>query len=511
MVSTKRLFLAAVVLLQVVLVSCSSGPNGTPMPTATPRPTIAASPEVETSPSPETPNSSDRESNRILVSPENGRYLAWKGSIVYPIGNTESGSAMCGGENGWLAISSGFDWQPDLENLLKHGGNYARIAAYFPAQPVQPWLELDDGLYDLSRYNPEWIERLEAYLAWTEAHDIVVQLEVFDNWSFTTQAQPHGWPDNPWNPDKNINYGTEVVANKTSHTDGAIYKVLGRPDSPALGLLEQYVSQLLDVSLPHGNVVYTVSNETSGPLEWSSYWARFMHDYADAKDTPIVVAEMPHATQPKISLEDLVEPPEFDLIDASSASSEDRFGNDDEGAEVEGTDETLTELYDKGEKPITTSKIYYRSPWTLWSKFINGAASARFHRNCDRGGSDEAEPHVYFEYVQHLRTFVDELNLEMASSIDDDVVTTLTKGVHADVLAAPGRWYVVFLYQEANDADASVELTLDLPKGDYNVRWYRPDTGAWIEQTQAPEGPPGEASFTAPDFANGIALLIEVT
>lgn len=513
------LALAFFALLALASIACGGNDSATQSPRATEPPTPAKTPSLPsgvaeptaTTAQPEATPESAASSDRIQIDPENPRYFSWRGELALPIGATESGPETCETANGWLAISSGFDWQPDLENMLAHGGNFARIMPYFPNQPIQPWATAEDGRYDLSRINEAWVQRLEDYLAWTESHGVVVLLEVFDNWSFVNDRED-AWTDNPWNPNNNLNYGTDEVSDHTERADAAIYRALTDNETEVLALLEQYVAALLDVALPHGNVIYNISNESNAPLAWSEHWAAFIRQYAAERELSVLIGEMPHTAEPNTGLESIAASASFDYVDAASQTSDDRFGKL-EAAEVVGTDDVMTALLAETTKPITIGKVYHRSPATLWSKFTNGAAAVRYHRNCSRGGSDEDDPQRYFTYVQNLRTFVDEIDLSAATSTDDSLVESVTQGVRADVLAAPGLWYAVYLYRESGDAMSGTQFTLELGSVEYAARWFDPATGEWIatrgEVVDA--APTAKTLFTAPEFERNLVLLVQVS
>ena len=428
-----------------------------------------------------------------------------------PIGATESGPETCITANGWLAISSGFDWQPDLETLLAHGGNFTRVMPYFPTHPTQPWVEVEDGRYDLSRFNEAWMERLEDYLAWTEAHGIVVLLEVFDNWSFVNDREG-AWQDNPWNPRNNVNYGTEQVSDQTERANAAIYQALADGEADVLALLEAYVATLLEIALPHSNVTYNISNESNAPLAWSEYWAGFIRQLASERGLSVLIGEMPHAAVPSTGVEPIAASASFDYVDAASRTSDDMFGKV-ESAEVAGTDDVMTGLRAASEKPVTIGKIYHRSPATLWSKFINGAAALRYHRNCERGGSDESNPQRYFDYIQHLRSFIDEIDLAAVASTDDGLVEGVPTGVRADVLAAPGLWYAVYFYKESDDSSSGVQFSLDLGSAEYTARWFDPATGEWMpaQGDVVDATPSAKTLFTSPEFAKNLVILVKMS
>ena len=440
--------------------------------------------------------------DRIKIAANNSRYFEWSGEIVYLLGATESGADSCGDQNGWMPISSGFDWQPDLERLLDNGGNYARVIPYFSGHPVMPWVEVEDGQFDLEQINPDWVARLRAYLEWTLANRIVVQLEIFENFSFKDAT----WLANPLHPDKNINYGTDAIAAESRREDIAIYRAVTEENESVLRLLRNYVSTLVLETAPYGNVIYSISNESNASLEWAEYWANYVNRLGSSRGYDLLVGEMPHAAEPTTGVEAIVDSEEFDFVDASSYTSEDQYGEDDVVAILAGTDEVIPQLATFG-KPVTVGKIYYRSTATLWSKFINGSASARFHRNCNRGGTDEDNPERYFDYVRYLRSFIDELDLTNAKVTDDDLVSGALDGVQVDVLAAPGEWYAAHLYKTDVGAEPS-DLAIELPEGEFSARWFDPGSGTWTPADMT-EPTDDSRSLTIPDFETSIALLVE--
>jgi len=70
---------------------------------------------------------------------------------------------------------------------------------------VYPFKQLPDGKYDLEQWNEEYWRRFENLLRWTAERDIIVQIEVWDRFDYSTK----NWPPHPYNPKNNINYTTE--------------------------------------------------------------------------------------------------------------------------------------------------------------------------------------------------------------------------------------------------------------------------------------------------------------
>ena len=138
-------------------------------------------------------------------------------------------------------------------------------------------------------------EKLIKALENGEANGVVVQLEVFENFSFARNAF---WALNPWHPEMNVNYGSDVISSESERADIAMYKALSENRTDVLRLLEHYVATLVFETMNYSHVIYSVSNESNAPLEWAEYWANFIHRLASSRGFDLLVGEMPHAGGP---------------------------------------------------------------------------------------------------------------------------------------------------------------------------------------------------------------------
>jgi hypothetical protein len=76
-------------------------------------------------------------------------------------------------------------------------------------------------------------------------------------------------------------------------------------------------------------------------------------------------------------------------------------------------------------------------------------------------------------------------------------------GVYSRVLSIPGREYGMYF-----DGDGPVDITLDLPEGQYSGSWVDTKTGS-AEKLQAFRHSGGEKVLKTPKFRNGIALRLK--
>jgi hypothetical protein len=173
--------------------------------------------------------SQPKKNNLIRPFPENPHYLVWDNTPVFPLGATTYHS--------WTPISrpEEVDFIRHLDNLAEvinnigspHVCGFVRCLPYDPmnhlhdgkvARVLQPWVKLENGLFDLEKFNPEWEERLRAYLSAALKRRFIVSLEVWDDWSVTRgpagaydPGEGYAWNAHPFNPENNINYDENLL------------------------------------------------------------------------------------------------------------------------------------------------------------------------------------------------------------------------------------------------------------------------------------------------------------
>jgi hypothetical protein len=62
--------------------------------------------------------------------------------------------------------------------------------------------------------------------------------------------------------------------------------------------------------------------------------------------------------------------------------------------------------------------------------------------------------------------------------------------------------------EKANAAESPAEIALDLPQGDWSVRWFDPRSGQWHKPQQQAVSGGSQRSFTSPFNGDAILLLL---
>ncbi|MCB1097139.1 MAG: hypothetical protein KDN22_16315 [Verrucomicrobiae bacterium] len=185
-----------------------------------------------------------------------------------------------------------------LDLLKKAGGNYVRnTMSCRDDGNVWPFAATaDGGKFDLAQWNPEYWSRFARFLEETEKRGIIVQIEVWATFDFYRDV----WARNPFNPDNNINYTaeetglpTKVDSHPTQRGNNFFWSVpKERNQENVLTWQQAFVDKLLSISLPHGNVLYCMDNETSVTPEWGWFWSRHIQAAAQKQGLHVETTEM---------------------------------------------------------------------------------------------------------------------------------------------------------------------------------------------------------------------------
>jgi hypothetical protein len=209
----------------------------------------------------------------------------------------------------------GGSWQDNLFNhperlaehldlLLSVGGNYVRnTMSHRNIGNVFAYEREADGRFNLDVFNDEYWQRFENFLDLCYKRDIIVQIEVWDPWDHYEDHQSlGGWSHHPFNPKNNRTYSSA----ESRMTEMVNYPPRGEPSEhpffrtvPALennGMVlkyqQAYVDKMLSISLKYPNVLYCINNESGERIEWSDYWADYIHKVAQKNGVSAQVTEM---------------------------------------------------------------------------------------------------------------------------------------------------------------------------------------------------------------------------
>ena len=452
----------------------------------------------------------ENRTERVQPYPENPFYLAWGDTPVFPLGPT--------GYHAWTPISRPdvMDFYEQLNRISSvineigspHVVGFVRCMPYDPnyltqeVRILQPWLRMEDGRYDLERFEPEWEKRLKEYLDLALDLRIIVSLEVWDDWSISRSVRgewdpgpTRAWNAHPFNPRNNINYGSDVLPEREIpfvpslprggfECNAPFYTTIPSKSNitEVLALQKRYVDHLLDIISDYPNVLINISNESRADLEWSRFWAEYIRQRAPS----MMIGDMPSTNRKGgggecdyiFSPMTLSTDPHFDYVDIAQGVSQHELGTPQRQA-LEGSRRIAgyrTAMGEAGtERPLITSKDYSRDQEggaiVLWSRFVGGAASARFHRP---NVEDHPESVIIFQHemVGHLGSFIARVPF-WQMDIHPEVLSVTPPGAGANVLTDLENNYVIQLI----GGGEGEKLGLQMSTGKWNVTWIDPATG----------------------------------
>jgi len=146
------------------------------------------------------------------------------------------------------------------------GANYVRNTMsdrHDKGFELYPFKRLDNGKYDLGKWDEEYWQRFDHFLKETAKRSIIVQIEIWDRFDYSRD----NWLPHPYNPKNNVNYsskdsGLALEYPKHPYMDlqPFFHTIEGMPNySSASKLLKKYqkkfVDKLLSYSLKYGNVI----------------------------------------------------------------------------------------------------------------------------------------------------------------------------------------------------------------------------------------------------------------
>ena len=383
-----------------------------------------------------------------------------------------------------------------LDTLAEAGGNYVRntMSTREPGN-LWPFVEVEDGLFDLDQLNEPYWERFEAFLDLTLERDIIVQIEVWDPHDY--HADPNiGWRVNPFNPLNNVNYtaGESGLPETVDHRPGpepTPHPMWRTPptldDNPlVLGYQKAIVDRMLDIAMPYPHVLYCMSNEMGERHEWSDYWAAHIHARASEAGFEVYVSDM--RRNEDVSHPDhrhmYSKPDLYTFVDVSQNNTHSGQLHFDRIQFVRD------QLNDHGVRPINHNKIYSirgghsEAIQRFFRIVFGGGASARFHRPYPIEDAGQMYAETRWGLGLHPTAQQAIRSARMAADAFPLVNTEPRKDLLEDrepneayCLAQPGEAYAVYFPnggQVALDVSAAQGRPLD-------VRWLDISHSEWRE------------------------------
>ncbi len=411
---------------------------------------------------------------------------------------------------------------PDLEQhldlLASVGGNYIRNTMSDRDEgDVYPYLQVEGGRYDLDQWNEEYWRRFQELLRLTHERDIIVQIEVWDRFDLSDVRGMGNWHRHPYRPANNVNYTGEETGLADAYPDHPsadrhpfYHTVPGMAEYRAeydtiRSYQERFVARMLSHSLPYGNVLYCMNNETSTDPRWGQYWMSFITQQARAAGVDVFVTDMfddgwmPERSE-KVRLA-LDHPELYDFIDISQVNSR-NFGEDHWNRLRWVVRETAAHP-----RPVNHTKIYSAGETgfgsgtpqdgieRFWRNLLGGSASSRFHRDGAGIGLNETAQACIrsARRVEELIRFWEiEPHMELLGDREEN---------EAYLAANPGEAYVLFFC-----SGGAVTLDLTGQDGPLAGRWIDVSTGDAGADLQVRGG--GARPLAAPGDGPWVAVLV---
>lgn len=202
-------------------------------------------------------------------------------------------------ERGIEGQTPDFDYEGYLNFLESHGHNFIRLWAWEhsrwmqfvgPEVPVRyapsPWQRVGPGTaldgeprFDLTRFNPQYFERLRHRAAAAQERGIYVAVMLFQGFSLDKRRgdkanQGNAWHGHPMNKANNIN---GIDGNPCGDDTGRETHTLEVPE--ITDLQEAYIRRTIEAVGDLDNVVWEIGNEChKSSVPWQHHMIRFIRE-----------------------------------------------------------------------------------------------------------------------------------------------------------------------------------------------------------------------------------------
>ena len=421
----------------------------------------------------------------ISLHPENPHYFSWKGNPAILVGSTEHYGAV---------LNLDFDYNLYFDALKKDGLNLTRVftgiycehpeafnitqntLAPDPGRLICPWARSEEPGYanggnkfDLSRWDAAYFDRLKDFISQAGKQDVIVELVLFCPYYGDEQ-----WALSPINAQNNIN----------GIGDAARTDIFTLKDAKLTQIQDEMIRKIVTEVNDFDNLIFEICNEPyfAGPtLEWQAH-----------------VSNLIRETEADLSKKHLI----AQNIQNNSA----RIVNPDPNIDIFNFHYSLSEAVDWNyhlDKPIGDDETGFAGthddPYRLegWNFLISGGAlydhldysftaghedgSFEFPATQPGGGG-----YTLRRQFGIMKSFIEEFDFIRMRPAQDILHGGIPDGIHARVLANPGKSYALYFMQKQSLAtNFSLRWTGQiLPEHSETVTFYTvTDDGArlWID------------------------------
>ncbi len=415
------------------------------------------------------------------------------------------------GQGDWLLVVKGLaDHQAESDWYRPYGANLTRVKTIntiIPdeAGPLNPWLRLGDGRFDLRFFSVQYWARLRDFLAVNEANGRIVLLQMFDEVGL--EPGSNRWANHPFHPSNNVN---GVGLPSGSNAVPEFYDT----GNPALIQFQQdYIDKLVSETEGFGNVIYEICNEYTGPTNWLQRWINRFQSAEAILGRNLLLTNMSCGS---FLLDFERNAPGIDLLDVWHAPSSIRFFS-------------LAQIRDRflqysGTKPILVGRIgpepdltdptpsdRERARTIFWTILLSGGAGATTKEdgNFDRvvfGPPLYSDDTVWEEYLGAFHSIL-ESSGDLSGFAPDPTLLTQVPATFS--LAARSESGVVVAYLESEGGSAGGSLSFaGLENGDQEYVIYSPVTGHVLESKRRVVQN-GTLTLSVPSFQRDLVVILQ--
>ncbi len=474
-----------------------------------------------------------RQPQPVRLHPQNPQYFLFRGKAV---------AFVTSGEHYGAVLNADVDYQRYLDTIKAAGLNYTRIfggsyvevpgksfgilrndLAPAPGRYVAPWARSSTPGYagggnkfDLSQWDREYFRRFHDFLTLASDRGIVVEITLFS----AHYGDPQ-WNLSTLNPANNVN-GTDAVDYHKLHT---------LDNGNILAIQERYVRKLVHEANAFDNIIYEIQNEpwsdrtaptdVIGPVNpflQAGARDRFPNAAQLADDDSIAwqakVAEWIASEEASLPNKHLIAQgysnfrypvrtlvPGVSVVNFHYAYPEAASWNYGLGKAI---------AYDETGFMGRDDDSYRRQAWNFMMSGggIFDALDYSFSPGHEDGLDTEAngpgggsaalrqQLHVLSDFLQ---------SFSLVNLHPDALAVVAAPGTIPRVLSSPGQEYAIYF-----DGVGPVEVTLNLPAGEYSGAWVDTVTGS-AAQPEHFRHAGGNKVLESPNFKNGIALTLKKT
>jgi hypothetical protein len=437
----------------------------------------------------------------IALHPENPHYFVWRERPTVLITSAEHYGAV---------LNRAFNYTTYLNTLQANGFNLTRTFSGAYCEPpgafkierntlapaegdlICPWARSDTPGYagggnkfDLTRWDPQYFERLIDFVAQARERGVVVELVMFC--PFYKDSM---WQRSPMNAHNNINNignieRTEVYTLK--HKD-------------VLAVQEAMVRKIVSTLKDFDNLYYEICNEPyfgGVTMDWQHHIAsaiaaaesRFAHKHLIAQNiaNKTRTVENPH---PQVSIFNFhyAKPP---VAVAENYHWDRAIGDDETG--FAGDDRVKPYRLEGWDFMLAGGAVYSNLDYSFAVGHEDGSATI----NAPGGGGPEL-----WKQLRILKDFINGFDFVRMKPDNTIITGDMPEGTTARALAEPGKAYGI--YVKGNNL---TELSVNLPAGAYTAEWISTKTGR-ADKAESFEHNGGVHTLKAPAYVDDIALRI---